>query len=244
MSIVTPSKREFLALGAFATGLAAPALSIGRAGAEEKGVGEKRELDTGNREAVTPPEDLMREHGVLARVLLLYEAGLRKFSTKEDFDPGLITQSAEVIRDFINNYHEKSEETHVFPRFRKAGQMTDLVNVLLRQHEAGRNLTQTIIRLAPAARNTGDRRRQLVASMQSFIGMYRPHAAREDTDLFPKFEAGFLARIRCDGRDVRTGGAPAVRRGRVRENGGAGGPARAADGHIRSQPVHPVGLSS
>jgi hemerythrin-like domain-containing protein len=188
MSIVTPSKREFLALGAFATGLAAPALLIGRAGAEEKGVGEKRELDTGNREAVTPPEDLMREHGVLARVLLLYEAGLRKFSTKEDFDPGLITQSAEVIRDFINNYHEKSEETHVFPRFRKAGQMTDLVNVLLRQHEAGRNLTQTIIRLAPAARNTGDRRRQLVASMQSFIGMYRPHAAREDTDLFPKLQ--------------------------------------------------------
>ena len=31
----------------------------------------------------------------------------------------------------------KSEEDYVFPRFRAAGQMTDLVGTLLRQHEAG-----------------------------------------------------------------------------------------------------------
>ena len=35
---------------------------------------------------ITPPEDLMREHGVLDRVLLVYEAGLRKFAVNEDFD--------------------------------------------------------------------------------------------------------------------------------------------------------------
>jgi hypothetical protein len=29
---------------------------------------------------VTPPEDLMREHGVLNRVLLVYEAALQKFA--------------------------------------------------------------------------------------------------------------------------------------------------------------------
>lgn len=191
MAIIRPSKRDMLRLGgAFAAGMATPALLAGTSRAQEnKGTSEKgKDPAVGNREEVSPPEDLMREHGVLDRVLLLYEAGLRKFARSEDFDPGLITQSAEVIRDFINNYHEKSEETHVFPRFKKAGQMTDLVDVLLRQHEAGRNLTQTIIRLAPAARNNGDRRRELISSMQSFITMYRPHAAREDTDLFPKLQ--------------------------------------------------------
>ena len=30
---------------------------------------------------VTPPEDLMREHGVLERLLLVYEAGIRKFAS-------------------------------------------------------------------------------------------------------------------------------------------------------------------
>jgi hemerythrin-like domain-containing protein len=135
---------------------------------------------------VTPPEDLMREHGVLDRVLLIYEAGMRKFAAKEDFDPALITQSAEVVRDFIENYHEKSEENQIFPRFVKAGKMVDLVGTLLQQHQAGRRVTARILNCAPNSRTDGDDRRQLVAAIQSFIAMYRPHAAREDTDLFPK----------------------------------------------------------
>jgi hemerythrin-like domain-containing protein len=186
-----PSKRRLLLLGgAIAATVAAPAVLIGPAFGEEKGAGEKlKEMVTGTKdEEVTPPEDLMREHGVLDRVLLLYEASIRKFSSNEDFDPALITQSAEIIRDFINNYHEKSEENYLFPRFKKGGKMVDLVDTLLLQHEAGRNVTQTILRLAPSSRANADARRQLVGSMQSFITMYRPHAAREDTELFPKLK--------------------------------------------------------
>ena len=137
-------------------------------------------------DAVTPPEDLMREHGVLDRVLLVYEAAMRKFDAHEDFDPAVITQSAQIVRDFIEDYHEKSEEQQVFPRFVKANQMTDLVATLLSQHHAGRTVTATILRLAPAGRQDGDDRRNLVTAMRAFIAMYRPHAAREDTDLFPK----------------------------------------------------------
>lgn len=140
-------------------------------------------------ESVTPPEDLMREHGMLDRVLLVYEAAMRKFDAKEEFDPAVITQSAQVIRDFIENYHEKSEEQQIFTRFTKANQMTDIVATLLTQHRAGRKVTETILRLAPGSRQNGDDRRQLVGAMRSFIAMYRPHAAREDTDLFPKLRS-------------------------------------------------------
>jgi hemerythrin-like domain-containing protein len=140
------------------------------------------------KEDVTPPEDLMREHGVLDRVLLIYEASMRKLAAKDDFDPAILTQSAEVVRDFIENYHEKSEEQHVFPRFKRAGTMTDLVETLLQQHQAGRRVTATILRLVPVSRSDDGNRQQLIAAMQSFIAMYRPHAAREDTDLFPKLK--------------------------------------------------------
>jgi hemerythrin-like domain-containing protein len=136
--------------------------------------------------SVTPPEDLMREHGVLDRVLLIYEAAIARFAAGDTFDPAVITQSATVIRDFIENYHEKSEEEQVFYRFTKADQMIDLVAVLLQQHSVGRKVTDTILRLAPTSRQDGDDRRKLVAAMGAFIRMYRPHAAREDTDLFPK----------------------------------------------------------
>lgn len=139
-------------------------------------------------EEVTPPEDLMREHGVLDRVLLIYEAGIRKFEARQDFDVGVLTKGGEVIRDFINNYHEKSEENYLFPRFRQAGQMVELVDTLLEQHKAGRKLTETIIHAAPQSRKGGTPRQQLVTAMRSFIAMYRPHAAREDTVLFPKLQ--------------------------------------------------------
>lgn len=161
------------------------------AGAAERKSQNKKSKTSGNAHEeegppVTPPEDLMREHGVLDRTLLIYDAALRKFDANEDFDPAAITQSAQVIRDFIENYHEKSEEQQVFPRFRKANQMVDLVQVLLAQHQAGRKVTATILRLAPDSRAPGQARGDLVRAMRAFIAMYRPHAAREDTELFPK----------------------------------------------------------
>ena len=122
---------------------------------------------------------------MLDRLLLVYEAGLRKFAANEDFDPAIIANAAEIVRDFIENYHEKSEEEAVFPRFRNAGKMLPLVDTLLAQHQAGRRVTQTILQAAPGSRKDGDDRKRLVASIQSFIAIYRPHAAREDTDLFP-----------------------------------------------------------
>jgi hypothetical protein len=40
------------------------------------------------------------------------------------------------VQDFIENYHEKSKEDFLFPRFRKAHQVVDLVTTLLERHQA------------------------------------------------------------------------------------------------------------
>ena len=177
-----PRRRGFLTAApaagfALAGGLLAPA----SVAAEERKAGEKEA-------EVSPPEDLMREHGVLDRVLLIYEAGLRKFAAREEFDPDLLTQSAQIVRDFIEDYHEKTEEEAVFPRFKKAGMLVELVDTLLTQHQAGRRVTAVILRSAPNSRGDAAERSKTIAAIQSFIAMYRPHAAREDTDLFPKLK--------------------------------------------------------
>jgi hemerythrin-like domain-containing protein len=138
---------------------------------------------------VTPPEDLMREHGVLDRVLLIYETSMRKLNANEDFDPAVIAQGAQIVRQFIEDYHERNEEQHLFTRFINKGQMVDLVNILYQQHQAGRRLTDTIIQLVPQSRGAGDDRTRLVRAMQAFVTMYRPHEAREDTELFPKLRS-------------------------------------------------------
>jgi hemerythrin-like domain-containing protein len=102
--------------------------------------------------------------------------------------PEALERSAQIVRGFIEDYHERDEEEFLFPRFQKAGQMVDLVNTLLAQHQAGRKLTADILRLATAAGLASDSDRQkLTESLRLFIRMYAPHAAREDTVLFPTF---------------------------------------------------------
>jgi hemerythrin-like domain-containing protein len=148
------------------------------------------EIHTGDaRQAmpvVTPPEDLMREHGVLNRVLLIYEAAIRKLSARQDFDLSVVADGAQVVRQFIEGYHERNEERQVFPRFRKAGQMIELVDTLYQQHQAGRRLTDTILDLVAQSGKRSRDRQVLVDPLRAFIAMYRPHEAREDTELFPQ----------------------------------------------------------
>jgi hemerythrin-like domain-containing protein len=77
----------------------------------------------------------------------------------------------------------------VFPRFRQAGKLVDLVDVLYQQHQTGRRLTDNILGLVRTGAVSGDERPRLVGNLKAFIRMYRPHEAREDTDLFPQLRS-------------------------------------------------------
>jgi len=151
-------------------------------GAENEKQSEEKEIEVG------PPEDLMREHGVLKRVLLIYGEALRRLDAKQDFPPDALADAARIIRSFVEDYHEKLEEDFLFPRLEKANQLVDLVKVLRTQHQAGRRVTDVTLRFAnlQSLKNDADRA-QLISSMQQFIRMYNPHEAREDTVLFPAF---------------------------------------------------------
>jgi len=139
-------------------------------------------------EEISPAEDLMREHGVLNRILLIYEEHLRRLDAKQDFDPGILASSAGMVRHFVEDYHEKLEEDFLFPRFRKANKLVDLVDTLLAQHQAGRRLTAQIEQLAHASASKDEsQRHELSEHLRAFVRMYRPHESREDTVLFPAF---------------------------------------------------------
>jgi hemerythrin-like domain-containing protein len=137
---------------------------------------------------VSPAEDLMREHGILKRVLLVYNEIDDRLSRGRDFPPETLLGGAVIIRDFIEDYHEKLEEKFLFPRFEKAKKLTDLVAVLRTQHERGRTLTDMIRTNAnhPALKNDETRKKTL-SYVRQFVRMYNPHEAREDTVLFPEF---------------------------------------------------------
>lgn len=137
---------------------------------------------------MSPNEDLMQEHALLSRVLLIYEESGRRLEGQRPLDPDLLKRSAQIIRNFIEQYHEKLEEDHVFPRFEKAGKLVDLVRLLLEQHKAGRVLTDGIISSSTQAGFADPAgRKKLKSTLSAFVRMYRPHAAREGSVLFPAF---------------------------------------------------------
>jgi hemerythrin-like domain-containing protein len=138
---------------------------------------------------VSPAEDLMREHGVLNRVMLIYDHCKSKLANKEDFPVESLNNSAGIIRSFIEDYHEKLEENFIFPRFVNANKMVDLVQLLFVQHHAGKILTDQILQLGKAdTLKNQDNTLQLISAIESFNRMYRPHEAREDTVLFPELK--------------------------------------------------------
>ena len=162
-------------------GVASGALLVGgvaRAKPDEKGKPD---------DSVSPTEDLMREHGLLRRLLLVYGEAARRIAAQQPFPSDALTRAATIIREFIEDYHERDEEEYVFPAMEKAKKLTDLVRVLRTQHQAGRKLTADVLRLT-GARDDADRR-LLADSLRRFVRMYEPHAAFEDTVLFPAFRA-------------------------------------------------------
>ncbi|CAM3140972.1 hemerythrin domain-containing protein [Mycobacterium intermedium] len=135
---------------------------------------------------VTPPEDLMKEHGVLKRILLIYREGIRRVQVGDAAASQALNAGAEIIRTFIHDYHEHSEEQYVFPRLEQAGKLTDITSVLRTQHQRGRTITDRVLSLTSGA-GVSDRsqREELTQDLAAFIRMYEPHEAREDTVVFP-----------------------------------------------------------
>lgn len=134
---------------------------------------------------ISPAEDLMREHGVLNRILLIYDACKIQLLNNQTFPLEALTESAGIIRNFIEDYHGRLEEDYLFPRFEKANKLTDLVQVLRNQHQAGRAVTDLIMQSAKAKSFSPEENQKLMKLITDFTIMYRPHEAREDTVLFP-----------------------------------------------------------
>src|SRR3954463_1347452 len=113
-------RREFLA------GLAGTGIVLGAAGAGGVPATAKKQ----KAEEIPPTEDLMREHGVLRRILLVYDAAARRLAGDDAIAVGAVAAAANIVRRFVEGYHEKLEEEFVLPALEKASKLTDLTKVI------------------------------------------------------------------------------------------------------------------
>jgi hemerythrin-like domain-containing protein len=139
-------------------------------------------------------EDLMREHGVLRRALLVYRQSAAQLRAGAAIDPKRLRQTAQLFRDFGENYHERMlEQAHIFPALRKAqSPAAALVATLVAQHDRGREITD-YIRAVTGKGKIADAE-ALARAFETFELMYESHAAREDTIVFPAWREGLSER--------------------------------------------------
>jgi hemerythrin-like domain-containing protein len=151
----------------------------------------RREEKKEKEKEVGAIEDLMRKHGVIRRGILAYRNMAAKLrANPASLDPELIRRTATMFRTFGEDYHEKKlEETHIFPTIKKAGgPAAAYVDILVAQHQRGRELTDYILGVAgKGAIGTGDAE-TLARILDGVELMYEHHSAREDTVVFPAWK--------------------------------------------------------
>ena len=153
--------------------------------AAEKGHGKSQEKDVG---AV---EDLMREHGVLRRALLVYIESVPNIRANPgSIPPDALTRTARLFRSFGEDYPKlKLEEAFIFPAIRKAGgPAAGYADVLTAQHDRGREVTEYILAVTGKGTIGAGDADPLARALESFVLMYQNHAAREDTIVFPAWK--------------------------------------------------------
>jgi len=140
---------------------------------------------------VTAVEDLMREHGVLRRILFVYsEMAARLRARLSSAPPGALQRAATLFRAFGEEYHEKKlEEAFLFPAVTKSGGLAaGYPEILAAQHQRGREITDYILGATRGTSLGHAQAEPLARALESLVRMYRPHAAAEDTIVFPAWK--------------------------------------------------------
>ena len=179
-----PSRRDLLLKGSFVIGVAA----VGLGGIDRMG-------RSGNKEPeVSATEDLMREHGVIRRALLVYTELAQSLRKSPDrVNAAALHKTAQLFRTFGEDYHERMlEEKHIFPIVRKMkGEAAKYPDILVEQHQRGREITEYTLAVTAGSKISVQHGEGLATALEGLVLMYENHAAREDTIVFPAWKKNF-----------------------------------------------------
>jgi hemerythrin-like domain-containing protein len=149
---------------------------------EDRGPGETKDVGS--------VEDLMREHGVLRRILLVYQQSAVKLRSGDTIDLPVLNRAVRLFRNFGEDYHQRTlEEAFIYPTLRKLRAPASLYpDVLIAQHHRGRKITDYFLEATVSKKLRSARASQLAQTFDAFALMYQNHAAREDTLVFPAWK--------------------------------------------------------
>lgn len=137
---------------------------------------------------MTPTETLKHEHQIV--LLVLKGAGREARSSKKNgtSDITKVDQMLDFFKTFVDRCHHTKEERHLFPALeRHSGSPKEApIEVLLQEHEAGRQRVKAIGEALPEARlGRPDAVAEICENLLAYVKLLRSHIEKEDKFLFP-----------------------------------------------------------
>lgn len=121
--------------------------------------------------------DLMNEHSLLERIILALEY-IKEHNYNNSYNK--IIKLIKIVKEFIEDFHEKMEEEFIFPVFNNT-KYESMTKKLTDEHIKSRLMTSEIIKKSQEKDNS------VWENINQFIKLYRMHANLENLLLFRKF---------------------------------------------------------
>lgn len=142
-------------------------------------------MDDESSDVIPCIQDLMYEHSILVRILLIFEELIKKdIIFLENHNFRYINLLTKIIKIYIENHHEKMEEKYIFPqiRFNKK-----IVTNLIIQHRLSNIITNKLILLTLNKHIYLKNINKIIELLKLYITLYRKHENIENTEIFPEF---------------------------------------------------------
>ncbi len=148
-----------------------------------------------------PTEALKHEHQIVLLVLDGTEREGKSAKKYGEFNVQNVEKMVDFFRTFVDRCHHAKEERFLFPALCKRGLPIRgaPIEVLLEEHEAGRNRVKVMAKALPGAEVGRPKSRVALAeNLLAYVKLLRKHITREDDCLFPVADTVLTAKDQSD----------------------------------------------
>jgi hemerythrin-like domain-containing protein len=145
-----------------------------------------RILPVGDVKSMRPTDDLMDEHRVIERMLVILTKASNRLEKGQDVDSELYVDAVDFLKNFADKCHHTKEEKLLFEKMMERGVSGEVgpIAVMMREHQDGRAHVKSLDKLSKE-KMSKTTREGLIKSSRAYVDLLSKHIQKEDNVLYP-----------------------------------------------------------
>src|SRR5512136_43627 len=140
----------------------------------------------GSVRLMKPTEDLMNEHRVIERMLVIVQRAADRLEDGQAVEADVFTGAVDFFKNFADRCHHGKEEKLLFEKLIERGmsRTEGPIAVMLREHDLGRAYVREIGELSSKGFDAGSKA-GLIENGRAYAKLLHQHIQKEDRVLYP-----------------------------------------------------------